>query len=305
MAKHKLNESGFHLFVILLVLVVIGVVGFTGYKVLSRPAPADTANAPSMNKAEPVRWAFNEKTLAWYAKNGTPPRCKDPFTFDRTPLDLSQVMTIGMPGAYRGYSYKPHGGFRLTSPSSGKIDVVMPTDATLVSLTRYYEGSWPDLQYLLTFETDCGIAFRFDHLHTLSPAFQKIAETAPEPKRDDTRTDPNAPFARTAFKAGDLVATEVGFPSTKNFGFDFGTYDYRQRNTISKNAAWAALHNQYQSLEWYATCWIDMLPGADAAKAKELAFVVINPAKPNIISDYCTYAPHRTLEFNGGKPTDG
>jgi hypothetical protein len=181
----------------------------------------------------------------------------------------------------------------------------MPTDATLVSLTRYYEGNPAELQYLLTFETDCGVAFRFDHLYTLAPAFQSIAETTPEPKKDDTRTDPNIPFKRTKFKAGDLVASEVGFPRIKNFGFDFGTYDYRKRNEISKDTKWASIHNQFQSLEWFGTCWIDQLPAADAARAKDLAFVIINPAKPNIISDYCSYAPYNTLDFSNGQPTDG
>jgi len=303
MSKH--NQFGFHVIELVIILVVLGVVGFIGFKVIGSKDSADDSSKNSTISGDEVTWAFNEQKLEWYPKSGTPPTCADPFIFDRSPVDLSKIMVVGMPGAYRGYSYKPHGGLRLTNPDSGKVDVVMPTDATLVGLTRYYEGNPSELQYLLTFETDCGVAFRFDHLYILAPDFQAIAETTPEPKKDDTRTDPNIPFKRTKFKAGDVVATEVGFPQTKNFGFDFGTYDYRQRNDMSKNSEWADIHNQYQSLEWFGTCWIDQLPGADAAKAKELAFVIINPAKPNIVSDYCTYAPHTTLDFNNGQPTDG
>lgn len=309
MRKRTLNQNGFHIVELVIVLAIISVIGLVGFKVFKAKDKEKTNNQSTTtsetSSTEAVKWAYNGQENKWFAEAGKPTTCKDPFTFDQSPVDLSKILAVGMPGQYRGYSYKPHGGMRLISMDSGTIDVKMPTDATLVGLTRYYEGNPSELQYLLTFENDCGIAFRFDHIYTLAPAFQAIAETTPEPKKDDTRTDPNISFKRTKFKTGDLVATEVGFPRIKNFGFDFGAYDYRHRNEISKNTAWAAIHNQYQSLEWFGTCWIDQLPGADAKKAKELAFVVINPSKPNIISDYCSYAPHRTLEFNNGQPTDG
>lgn len=302
--KHA--QRGFHVIEAVIVTLVVAVIGFAGYKVLGNDSRAEQSkNNGTSSDSEAVTWAYNQEKLEWFAQTGTATECKDPFIFDQSPVDLSKIMVIGMPGSYRGFSYKPHGGLRLTNPDSGKIDIKMPTDATLVGLTRYYEGDPAELQYLLTFETDCGIAFRFDHIYTLTPEFQAIAETTPEPKLNDTRSDPNAPFTRTKFKAGDVVATEVGFPRMKNFGFDFGAYDYRHRNAISKNKEWAAIHNQYQSLDWHGTCWIDQLPGADAAKAKELAFVIINPARPNVISDYCTYAPFNTLDFNNGQPTDG
>lgn len=310
MKKQKTIQNGFHLIGLGIGLIVIAIIGFAGYRVVNsgknnsqNSSSTTTKSIPSTN-SEPVKWAFNQSQLKWFAQAGTPTKCKDSFIFDQSPVDLSKILVISMPGAYRGYSYKPHGGLRLINTESGKIDIKMPTDATLVSLTRYYEGNPSELQYLLTFETDCGIAFRFDHIYSLTPDFQAIANTTPEPKKDDTRTDPNIPFNRTEFKAGGLVATEVGFPKTKNFGFDFGAYDYRNQNEISKNSKWAGIHNQYQSLEWFGTCWLDQFPGADGTKAKELAFVVINPAKPNIISDYCTYAPHTTLDFNSGQPTD-
>jgi hypothetical protein len=308
MRFRKLFQDGFHVIEAAVIILVIGVISFVGFKVLG--SAKDKANqqsnsGTSSTSTKPVKWSFDQNELKWFAAEGTPATCSNPFIFDQSPVDLSKILVVGMPGAYRGYSYKPHGGLRLINEDSGKIDIRLPTDATLVGLTRYYEGNPSELQYLLTFENDCGIAFRFDHIYTLAPPFQAIAETTPEPKKDGTRSDPNIPFARKRFQAGDLVATEVGFPRVRNFGFDFGVYDYRHRNQISRNQKWAAIHNQYQSLEWYGTCWIDQLPKAAAAKAKELAFVIINPAKPNIISDYCTYAPHKTLEFNDGKPTDG
>jgi hypothetical protein len=310
MGTKKSSQAGFHVIELVIALVVLAIIGFAGFKVFGNKSQkadqaAKTTQTAKSGSTDPVKWAFNGNEMKWFTQTGTAPACKDPFVFDQSPVDLSKILAVLMPGSYRGFSYKPHGGMRLKDPSSGKIEVRMPIDATLTGLTRYYEGEPAELQYLLTFETDCGIAFRFDHIYTLAPAFQAIAETTPKPKLNDTSSNPNLPFARTKFKSGDLVATEVGFPRIKNFGFDFGAYDHRKPNEISKNTKWANIHNKYQDTEWFGSCWIDMLPGADKAKAKELAFVVINPSKPNIISDYCTYAPHTTLDFNGGKPTDG
>ena len=307
MRRRRLPQDGFHVIGLMLLILVLVVIGFAGLKVLNQEKqPANGSTQPDASDGKGlVKWAFNQNELKWFTQVGAAPKCQEPFTFDHSPADLSKIMVIGMPGAYRGYNYKPHGGMRLASTDSGNIDIKMPTDATLTGITRYYEGNPAELQYLLSFETDCGIAFRFDHIYALSPAFQAIAETTPAPKENDTRGDPNIPFARTAFKSGDLIATAVGFPRIKNFGFDFGVYDYRNRNEISKNQQWAGIHNAYQATEWYGACWLDMLPSADKARAKELAFVVINPAKPNIISDYCSYAPHNTLDFNNGQPTDG
>ena len=309
----RISEDGFHVVMVAAIILVCAIIGFVGYKVTAsnhqqktqQNTATQTNDTSDNGKGQTVKWAFNEKELRWFTQGGTAPKCKEPFTFDQSPAELSKMMVIGMPGAYRGFSYKPHGGMRLQDMNSGDIDIKMPIDATLTGITRYYEGNPAELQYLLSFEADCGIAFRFDHIYTLAPAFQALAEKTPEPKVNDTRSDPNIQFPRTVFKSGDLVATAVGFPRIKNFGFDFGVYDYRNRNEISKNAKWAGIHNMYQATEWYGACWLDMLPGADAAKAKQLAFVIINPAKPNIISDYCSYAPHKTLDFNDGKPTDG
>lgn len=295
------NQSGIaHLVLIILILLVLGAIGFAGYQVIEKRNAQNKSN-------EPVKWAFNEQNLEWFTQNGKAPTCKEPFKFDQTPVDISQVTGVLMPGAYRGFSYKPHGGFGVPESTIGKVEVKMPIDATLVGLTRYYEGKpTADLQYLLTFETDCGIAFRFDHLYTLSPELQALAEKTPEPKLDDTRTSPDNAPPRTKFKSGQVIATQVGLPSMKIYGFDFGVYDYRQRNEISKDSQWAAIHNQYQSLDWFGVCWFDMLPGNDPEVVKPLSLKQYDTRRtvPKV-SDYCANAPHKTLEFNDGKPTDG
>ena len=106
-------------------------------------------------------------------------------------------------------------------------------------------------------------------------------------------------------KAGDTVATETGAHKVGRYGIDFGVVDYRQRNKISKNPKWAALHSEYKSTEWYGVCWFDMLPGEDAKKAKELSLVQADTRRiAKYVSDYCDNADYTTLDFYDGQPAD-
>lgn len=310
-----LKQKGFAHVELLIIAVVIAVVGFAAYKVTKSNHDQDTSGQNSRpenkDKNGPLVWSYDEAGLEWYVKSGTAPSCKDPLKFDMSPVDISNVSAVGLPGAYRGFNYKAHGGFRAVESTNGELEVKMPIDAKLRNITRYYEkipGHEYELQYLVTFENDCGIAFRFDHLHTLSPDFQALAEKTPEPKRDDTRSGSDTQSFDVTFRAGDVVATKVGFPSAKNFGFDFGVYDYRTRNVISSNATWAEIHKQFASTEFHGICWTPLLPEDDAIKAEAMAKdrSNYNTNKPfHLSSDYCDFAPYKTLDFNGGQPTDG
>jgi hypothetical protein len=80
---------------------------------------------------------------------------------------------------------------------------------------------------------------------------------------------------------------------------DFGVYDLRTPNEISKNSAWAAVHQQYKAQEWYGICWFDMLPTADASRVKSLS---AGDQKRGKVSDYCQTDAGNTLSANGGKP---
>lgn len=294
----KLKHNGFsviELIVIIFVLAVLGAAGFIAWNKFQEKRNANTE----------VVWAFNEQNNQWFAKTGKAPSCKEPFVFDQSPVDITKIDGVLLPGAYRGFSYKPHGGFGVTA-QKGAVEIKMPMDATLVGLTRYYEGDPADLQYLLTFESDCGIAFRFDHIYILTPEFQKLAEQTPEPKINDTRTSPDDNPPRTKFKSGQTIATQVGLPKMNIYGFDFGVYDYRKQNEISKNSDWAKLHSQYKSLDWYGVCWFDMLPGNAPEITKQLSLDQTDTRRTvKKVSDYCNNAPYQTLDINGGKPTDG
>ncbi len=287
------NENGFHLVPVLLILVVIGAIGFVGYQVMARQKKANAE----------VRWSFDEKKNEWYVKEGKAPACKEPLKFDYTPIDISRATSVGFAGTYRGFNYKVHGGFGFAEDFNGTQDVRLPMDATLSGLVRYYEGDPPDLQYHVSFENDCGIMFYFDHLYTLSPQLQALAEQTPEPRLDDTSSSPADAPPRIKLKAGDIIATATGQPKVNRAGFDFGVVDYRKRNEISKNTEWARLHSEFESSEWYGVCWFNMLPGADAEKAKELSRVQGDTRRvAKHVSDYCDNADYSTLDFNKGQP---
>lgn len=296
------NQEGSHVLGILLAIAVLSLTVLVGYKLFHQSSTTKSGDVV-------VSWKYDQEKLEWYTEGGEAPKCKDPLLFDISPVELSKVTAIGLPGSYRGFNYKAHGGFRLLDSTEGGADIRLPMDMNLTGITRYYESipGYPDeLQYILDFENDCGIAIRFDHLHTLTPDFMSIAETTPQPKKNETNR--NSEKMRRPFKQGDVIATKVGFPSAKNYGFDFGVYDYRQRNKISSNSQWADIQSQFSASTFHGICWIPLLPANDASKAESISKDRnnYNSNKPfNLTSDYCEFAPYRSLDFNNGQPVEG
>lgn len=178
---------------------------------------------------------------------GVPP-CPDPLIL-QTPVDLSKVTAILYPGQVRGGNFKAHGGFRFDNSKFDEIEVRAPIDANFTDASRYIEMG--ETQYLLDFQNDCGIRYRFDHLLTLSPKFAKIVEGLPEPKVDDSRT--THINGNIKITSGEVIATAVGFKSGNVF-VDFGVYDMRGK--------------VFSNPQDNAICWFDLLPASASAKVK-------------------------------------
>lgn len=289
----KKKQAGFTVVEGLIIVVVIVAIWAVASWLIGR----------SLGKEKLAGWTYNDSKNLW--ENADAPACPDPLKFEYSPIDMSQAWLVGPPGTYRGFNYKVHGGIRLPyERPDGDIDVVAPMDATLIGLVRYTEGDPPEMQYKLDFVNDCGIQFYFDHLYTLSDDLLAVAEQSPEPKHGDTSSNFKVPDFK--IKAGEVIATSVGFPQTKNFGFDFGVIDLRQPNEISKNSDWTKIHDEFESTEWFGICWYDLLPGADADRTKELSYVQGNSNfVARRISDYCPDYDYTTLDIEGGKPTEG
>jgi hypothetical protein len=176
-------------------------------------------------------------------------------------VDLSRATSILYPGQVRG-QYKAHGGVRFDGPGqTTAVDVVAIMDGVIYSAARYREGGV--VQYIFDFIHDCGIRYRFDHLLTLSPRFQQIAETVPLGGEGDTR---GTFIGGMRVTAGERIATAVG--RSGNVAVDWGVYDLRARNAAADNPAWLAQHRD-EYAPW-GICWLDYLPPADAARARSL-----------------------------------
>ncbi len=197
-------------------------------------------------------WMAREKD--WVAI-GNPPACPDTLVF-QPPIDFTLATSVLYPGQQRLTGYKPHGGFRFDNSPSNNISVKIPLDAMLVNGSRYPEAG--EVQYIFTFQTPCGIMYRFDHLLTLTPKFQKIMEEIPM-GTDSRTTDVNPPVTVTA---GEEIATAVGFTKTKNVAFDFGVYDMRKPNAASINPDFIKAHETDAGfrLITHAICWFDLFP---------------------------------------------
>jgi len=218
-----------------------------------------------------VRWDYVNNTVWVYSR--TPPEC--PELIFGSPVDINKVTSILYPGQYRGTDYKPHGGFRLDGQGNN-IEVRAPFDGYVIDGVRYIENG--DIQYMFDIVNECGVMYRFDHFFELSPDIQALAETLPQPKKDDTRTTRIEPFF---VKKGDTLATKIG--ETGNVFFDWGVYDLRKENEASKNPSYRAEHEDESGHAFHGICWLDYLPEPDRTVVKNMP----GSGAEGKTSDYC------------------
>jgi len=250
----------------------------------SQPSDQQQTESTSVQSEKRQEASPEEKTASWefdgeqWKAMSSVPSCPEPLVMESL-IDIALVSSVLYPGQYRGGDYKPHGGFRFDGKKPEDITVKAPLDARLTLGSRYIEQG--EIQYLLWFENSCGIVYRFDHLLTLAPAMQKLVDNLPQALPDDSRTTRFATSVEV--KAGDVIATAVGFAKSQNVGFDLGVYDLRQPNTASKNKSFAKKHEAYQEQTFYAVCWFDLLSSDIAQKIRSLPAVGIEGKT----SDYC------------------
>lgn len=266
----KNDQHGFHLSFVVIVIVVLGLIVASGWLVMKRQDKAENTSESNSqtNTQEGSREQTSRVGWSWtgteWKSSGDAPACPSPLEIT-TPVDINKVESILYPGQQRSTGYKAHGGFRLSS-ASNTVTVVAPMDAKVTSGSRYIEMG--EVQYLFEFTNDCGVKYRLDHLLVLTPEMQKIADTLPAAKENQSQT---TNFTQDyPVKAGDKVATAVGFKNTKNVGFDFGLYDLRQKNAASKKAGYESAHQMELSQAAYGLCWLDNLNAEDEAIARAL-----------------------------------
>jgi len=273
----KLDQQGSHALAVVLIIAVVLVVGAVGYMVFNK---SKTRGGGSNSNGQ-VTWSFNGN--AWQA-SGQAPTCEQPLAID-SPVDVTKVNAILYPGQIRGGDFKPHGGLGIEGATTNDLEVRTVRNAYLYRGSRYIEQG--ETQYLFDFIDSCGVMFRFDHLLTLSPEFQKYADKLPAAQPDMSQTTVFNDYPD--IKAGTLVGTKVGFTKNQNVFFDFGVYDLRQANAASKTDLYQTDQQRIQDKEqsFYALCWIDLLQGE--AKSTVQALKPRNSAEAT--SDYCNITP--------------
>ena len=232
----------------------------------------ETSTTPEPSSAEPVTVTWSHDGTTWTSAS-TPPDCQNPLLLT-PPAPVSLATGVIYPGQVRGGHYKAHGGLGF-DPDDPNVQVTAPMDAVIVDGVRYLQSGV--VQYMFDFINSCGIWHRLDHLLELSPRFQALADTLPEPAELDSRTTNFAPGLTVS--EGELLATQVGIPGVNIF-FDWGVYDLRQMNESSMDPAWLAAHPGEQAP--YAICWLDFLSPEDQ--------VIVNALPTGIegsTSDYC------------------
>lgn len=223
-----------------------------------------------------VTWS---QTNDGWSPSSTPPACANPLRI-LSPVDITKVTSVLYPGQIRGGNYKPHGGFAFDSNPDQAVDVVAPFTGMAVRGSRYVENG--DVQYMFDVISSCGIMYRFDHLLTLTPKFQTLANTLPPPSESSASTNFNPPVL---INEGEKVAVEVGLTRpSKNVFVDFGVYDMRSFNKISSNPTWVAQHPGSKEMSGHAICWFDLLDAQSVATVRSLPS---RDATNGRTSDYC------------------
>ena len=282
----KKIEKGFSVVELMIAVVVIGSLGFVGWLVFNRSNTKTASNNNSSNtNTQKSTTDGSAAELIWQQTEGgwqatkTPPACPDQPIM-KSPVKLDKATSILYPGQTRGGNYKPHGGFRFDNSANDDIKVTAPIDGFIIRGSRYTESG--EVQYMFDVMNNCGVMYRMDHLRTLSDDMQKIAETFPEPSGGDSRTQQVSPAIYV--KQGAQLATSIGFIKSKNVGFDWGVYDYRNQNEASKSASYQSAHANNKELAYYAVCWFDWLSSSDEATIRQLPGGDSTSGKN---SDYC------------------
>lgn len=238
-------------FLALIFIILIGAIIFT----------KDNFNkSPFLGNLESSgNWVQDEN--GWKAV-GAVPSCPEPMQFSSI-TDLSQATSVLYPGQMRSVGYENTAGFRFDSIPNDGITVTAPMDGEVVMAARFLVDG--ETQYIFDILSPCGIMNRFDHLLTISPKLQEIADSLPEPKNNDNRSIPVSPPVKIT--QGEILATGVGLRKNINTFISWTVFDFRSKNKASQDPAWAKKH---PIMDHYAICPFPYLPEKDQEKIKSL-----------------------------------
>lgn len=215
---------------------------------------------PSLNSGSSLgRWVQDE--TGWKAI-GNVPSCPEPLEFAGV-ADLNRATSVLYPGQMRSVGYENTAGFRFDGIPNNEVTVTAPMDGEVVMAARFLVDG--EIQYVFDILSPCGIMNRFDHLLTISPKLQEIADSLPSPKNNDNRSIPVSPPVKIS--QGEVLATAVGLSKNNNTFISWTVFDFREKNKASQDPAWAENH---PVMDHYAICPFPYLSQKDQQKIKSL-----------------------------------
>lgn len=220
-----------------------------------------TQTVPTKPNAQQATGYWAQDQYGWRAV-GTPPQCPEPLELSSF-VDVNKATSKLYPGQMRSVGYESTAGFRFDGLPNEAVTITVPLSGEVVQAARsLVEG---EIQYVFDMISPCGIMFRFDHLLAVTPKFQTIANKLPEPKANDTRSTSVYPPVKVVM--GEMIATAVGIHKNKNTFVSFTMYDFRRKNSISQDPAWAAEHPQ---LDHYVICPFPYFPEEERERVNSL-----------------------------------
>lgn len=297
------NQKGFSHLVIIIAAAVTVLILLAGMAVALRQSskkPAATATqttddsqtiaAKWSTALRPVWTADGKGSWLSIPYNVAPASCPDPLVFNTPTPQLSKATAVWYPGQTRLTTgattpvYASYGGLRFDKSKNTDITVTMPFNGYVYRGGQYLVGN--EVQYAFDIANACGVMIHLDHLHTLSPNLQAVADTLPAAAAGNSKTTAITPVV--GFNSGDVLATAVGLQNTtpRTVSFDFGIYDLRRPTKLAGTSAYRTAHAAAADAEYsyYGLCWLNLfdnpndtilhrLPAADTTAGKQ--------------SDYC------------------
>jgi hypothetical protein len=182
---------------------------------MSAPAPTIPATRTSANSGE----VDSRSASDIFGPGGLNPQCdSDPSPqFEANITDLSEIEYLTRAGTVQGGDLKPHGYLHVLF-SNPEVPVYAPVDSHLINYS-YYHGIGNVVNYSLTFQVSCEVAFYVDHVRTVVDRIGAVASDLPA---EDSRH--NAILPALLFQAGELIGYTGG-------SSDYGNWDFGVLNT--------------------------------------------------------------------------
>lgn len=250
----------------LLCIVVTALLLFVYFNIKKESPQVETRINP---EPEFISWSYSG--TSWKPEK-TPSECEE-FSEFRV-FDTNNLTSLTLPGYFQQEEYVT---YSQISFDTNKVNVYLPIDAYLIQAGSYLDGAG-DIQYRLTFLNPCGLVLQYDHLSYVSNELSNVMKQLPNPLFQSKALHDVNPML---VKSGSKIASKIGVYSQSDYYFNFGMYDLRDINALSKNdIEWFNKTYSTAIYSHYGVCWLEYYSDIMASEINV-------KASSSIESDFC------------------